>query len=542
MKYLCLSPGPALRGAGRDPRSATVAALFSAALCVACSKTQALNFDSGDGEWVLDWDTIVSYSAMWRVAKQDRDKFSYKDTGDLLADSTRYTLLLNADDGTHNFARSLVQNKLSVVSEMNFAWRNYGFFARGRAYYDDVYDQRTDQNESDYLTYNSGKLFGGDAGFREFPKGTRDEHRQRLELLDYFAYASGELPGDRLYEFRLGSQVINWGVSTFFQGINGLQNRADAIAANTPGVEVKEILLPTGALYAQVDLALDLTFEAYYQYEWRKTELNGVGSYFSDRDFLGPGAENFLVAVGDTVTFVAPRTPDDAASNSGQWGSALHYITEDGTDFGLYYVKAHSKAPAYQLKTLGPIPQSYNIVYFEDIEGYAASFATVLLDTNVQGEVSWKDGAPVVLDNGDPEPGDVLSAQLGGSLVLEPTRFWDDASAVFEFAGTWIESHDGDELRYDDHATAMALRAEFAYINVGPGLDLRLPIFLQYTFDGTILESQMAEDATTFNIGLKAVYLNNFTAQLGYTNYFDGGDNNLLTDRDNVSFNMSYSF
>jgi hypothetical protein len=502
----------------------------------------ALSFDSDDGEWVLDWDTTVSYAAMWRVAKRDSRKFSYRDTGDLVADSTRYSLLINANDGTNNFSRGLVQNKLSVVSEMNFAWRNYGFFARGRAYYDDVYNHKTDQSQQDYITYNSGELYGGDAGFREFPKGTRDEHRQRLEMLDYFAFASGELPGDRLYELRLGSQVINWGVSTFYQGINGLQNRADAIAANTPGVEVKEILLPTGALYGQVDILEGVTFEAYYQYEWRKTELNGVGSYFSDRDFLGPGAENFLVAVGDTVTFVAPRTPDTGASDSGQWGSAVHWITEEGTDFGLYYVKAHSKAPAYQLQTLGPVPQSYNIVYFEDIDGYAASFATVLWDTNVQGEVSWKTGAPVVLQNGDPEKGDILSAQLGGSMVLEPTRLWDDASLVFEFAGTKIESHNGDELLYDDQATAMAVRAEFSYLNVGPGLDLKVPIFLQYTFDGTILESQMAEDATTFNLTVQAVYLNNFTAALGYTNFFDGGDNNLLTDRDNVSFSMSYSF
>jgi hypothetical protein len=330
----------------------------------------------------------------------------------------------------------MVQNKVSVVSEMNLSWRDYGFFARGRAYYDDIYDSKTHQTQADYLTYNSGELFGGDAGFREFPKGTRDEHRSRLEMLDYFLFKHGEIAGDHLYEVRLGSQVINWGESTFYQGINGLQNRADAIAANTPGVEVKEILLPTGAVYGQVDLAEGLTFEAYYQYEWRKTELNGVGSYFSDRDFLGPGAQNFLVAVGDKVTFVAPRSPDDEASNTGQWGNALHWVTEEGTDFGLYYVNAHSKAPAYQLYYDGQIPASYNIKYFEDIHGYAASFTTVLGLANVQGEISWKTNTPVVLDNGDPEDGDVLSAQLGGSYVLEPTRFWDDASIVFEFAGT----------------------------------------------------------------------------------------------------------
>jgi len=519
-----------------------LAALLVSGLGSAAATVQALSLEFDDGEWELDLDTTVSYSAMWRVAKQDTDKFSYRDTGDLIKDSTNYTLLLNADDGTRNFSRSMVQNKLSAVSELKLAWRNYGFFARGRAFYDDVYNHDTDQSEQSYLTYNSGQLYGGDAGFQEFPKDTRDEHRNRLEMLDYFAYTSGELPGDRLYELRAGSQVINWGEATFYQGINGLQNRADAIAANSPGVEVKEILLPTGAVYAQLDVIEDVTFEAYYQYEWRKTELNGVGSYFSDRDFLGPGAENFLVAVGDKVTFVAPRTPDDAASNSGQWGSALHWITEGGTDFGVYYVNAHSKAPAYQLNREGPIPESYTIKYFEDIHGYAASFTTVMGITNIQGEVSYKTNTPVVLKSGDPVDGDVISAQLGGSHVLAPTALWDDASIVFELAATKIESHDNGELLYDNQATAMALRSEFSYINVAPGLDLKVPIFLQYTFDGTILESRMAEDSTTFNITLVGVYLNNFTAQLGYTNYFDGGVDNLLSDRDNVTFNVSYSF
>jgi len=523
-------------------RTALARAAAVISLTVGASTVQALSLDLKDSEWAIDLDTIVSYSAMWRVEKRDRDKFSYRDTGDLIADSTRHTLLINANDGTNNFSRNLVQNKISVVSEMNVAWRNFGFFARGRAYYDDVYNNDTDHTEQDYLSYNSGELFGGNAGFQEFPRGTRDEHRSRLEMLDYFLFGSGELPGDRLFELRLGSQMINWGESTWYRGINGLQNRVDAIAANTPGVEVKEIFLPTGALYGQLDLIENVTFEAYYQYEWKKTELNGVGSYFSDRDFLGPDAQNFLVSYGGQVAFVAPRTPDDAASDSGQWGSALHWITEGGTDFGLYYVNGHSKSPAYQLNLNGPIPESYTIKYFEDIQGYAASFTTVLGTANIQGEISYRSDAPVVALSGDPEEGDVISAQLGGGLVLAPTLLWDDANLTFELATTQIDSHDSEELVYDDHGTAMALRVEFAYNNVAMGLDLKVPVFLQYTLDGTVLESQMVEDATTFNISLEAIYLNNFTAQMGYTRYFDGGDNNLISDRDNVTFNVSYSF
>jgi len=524
------------------PRSYPARAMACALLLAAAPRLAALSFDFGDGEWRLDLDTVLSYSAQWRVARVDDDLFKYRDTGNLIADTSRYAVLLNGDDGDRNFSRGLVQNKISVVSEMKLEWRDFGFFARGRGYYDAVYDDDTDQSERDYLSYNGAIPFGGDVGFREFPEKTVDRHRDRLEMLDYFIYASGELTGDRRFDLRLGSQVINWGEATFYAGINGLQNRADLIARNTPGVQVKEILLPTGAVYGQVDLTQDLTLESYYQYEWRETELNGVGSYFSDRDFLGPGAQNFLVPLRDQVFAVAPRTPDDKASDDGQWGAALHWITAGGTDFGLYYVNAHNKAPAYQLNYEGLVPASYTIRYFEDIQGYAASFTTVLGNTNVQGEVSWKSDVPVVLNDGNPVEGDMLSAQVGGSMVITPTRFWDDLSIVFELAAAHIDSHDSDELRYDDFATAFALRAEPFYLNRVPGLDLSVPIFLQHTFDGTILEAQMASEATTFNIALKGVYLNNLTAEVGYTDYFGGGDDHLLTDRDNVSFNISYSF
>ena len=525
------------------PQSGRLWTATAAALLGFSSQALALSFEFDDGEWRLDLDTIVSYSAQWRVEKQDESKFAYRDSGDLIADSSRYSLLINAQDGNFNFNRGLVQNKLSVVTEMDLNRGRYGVFARARAYYDAVYDSKTDHGEDDYLTYNSGELFGGDAGFREFPQGTIDEHRDRIEMLDYFLYAGGDLPGDRMFNLRLGSQVINWGEATFYQGINGLQNRADLIARNKPGVEVKEILLPTGALYGQVDLTPALTFEAYYQYEWKETELNGVGSYFSDRDFLGPGAQNFLIAVGENVTFVAPKTRDEEASDSGQWGTALHWITDNGTDFGFYFVNAHNKAPAYQLNTnaIG-IPENYTVRFFEDIKGYAASFTTVLGITNIQGEISYKEDTPVVNVDGDPEKGDVIAAQIGGSHVLEPTALWDDASLTFELANTTIDSHSNSELRYDDSATALALRLELSYLNVMQGLDLKVPVFWQHTLDGTILEANMIDKANVFGITLKGIYLNNFSAEVGYSAYFDGGEDHLITDRDNVSFSVSYSF
>lgn len=524
-------------------------AVSTAAMLAGASTAQALSFHFGDDrEWLLDWDTNVAYTAQWRVAKPDDDQFRYKDTGNIEADSRAYAELINANDGDSNFDRgTMVQNKVSTVTEMDLSWRNFGLFARGRAYYDNVYDQNTDINNQNFLTYNNSTNFpNGDTNFKKFPDGTVDEHRDRIEMLDYFLYASGAVFDDHLFDIRLGSQVINWGEATFTSGINGLQNRADLIARTTPGVEVKEILLPTGALYGQIDLVTDLTFEAYYQYEWKKTELNGVGSYFSDRDFLGPGARNFLIPVGaNPESIIAiPRTADEAASDSGQWGTALHWLVLGDTDLGLYYINAHNKAPAFRINYPegGLLPESYTIVYFEDIQGYAASFTTVLANTNVQGEVSYKTDVPVVLLSGDPVEGDLISYQIGGSYVIQPTALWDDANLTFELAGAYIDSHDSAELRYDDHGTVINLRLEVSYLNILQGVDLRVPIFFRRGLDGNILETEMVEDSSAVNIEFQFIYLNNFTAKIGYSNFFDGGENTFINDRDNVSVNFSYSF
>ena len=59
-------------------------AVAATTLVISASTAQALSFEFGEGgEWELDWDTNIAYSAQWRVAKQDDDKFEYRDTGDL---------------------------------------------------------------------------------------------------------------------------------------------------------------------------------------------------------------------------------------------------------------------------------------------------------------------------------------------------------------------------------------------------------------------------------------------------------------------------
>ena len=79
---------------------------------------------------------------------------------------------------------------------MDARWRDYGLFVRGRAYYDEVYkDSGTDLDANGFRTYNSGTLYGGDAGIGDFPSDTRDDHGALVEFLDVFAYATWDMPG-----------------------------------------------------------------------------------------------------------------------------------------------------------------------------------------------------------------------------------------------------------------------------------------------------------------------------------------------------------
>lgn len=537
--------------------------------CLAMPAT-ALDFEFDNGI-SMALDSTLTWGAQWRVQGRHSAitgrRFLKELQNDPFLPLTRptyaqdQTVIINGNDGNNNFDTGLISHRLTLLMDLDATWRNYGLFLRGRAYYDKVYrDDDTDLANIDFATYNSGTLYGGDAAIGHFPDKTRNTHGDRIEFLDAFVYGTWELPGDRLLDLRLGRQVINWGESTFYQGINSIQNRVDAQAANTPGVEVKEILLPTGAVYMQVDLFHNLTLEAYYQYEWIENDLNGVGSYFSTTDQVGPGGNAFLIPTPNS-DFVpedirgnqfhlrgVPRLSDEEASDSGQWGVALHYISESNWDWGLYHAVGHDKKPSFVLDYIDvpgspePVPVSYWQRYYEDIRATAVSFTTVVGETNLQGELSLLEDTPMVDAAGDPSKEDLLKAQLGGSHVFGPSFLADDTVLTFEGFYATVTSTGSGNLRVDDSAWGYSLLADFAYNNVLQGWDLKVPVYFKHDVDGIVRELQVYEGSQVISIGVQGVYLNNLTAGVTYANYFGGGDDNLLRDRDNIALTVKYSF
>lgn len=93
---------------------------------------------------------------------------------------------------------------------------------------------------------------------------------------------------------RVGRHSLVYGESIFF-GANGIayaQGPVDLVKLlNVPSSEFKEILRPVNQVSGQLQLGSNALIGAYYQFEWEESILPPEGSYLSNSDVAGEGAE-----------------------------------------------------------------------------------------------------------------------------------------------------------------------------------------------------------------------------------------------------------
>ncbi|MDE0533308.1 MAG: DUF1302 domain-containing protein [Albidovulum sp.] len=332
--------------------TASAAAMALAGILLA---TPAAAFEFGNDLFYGSLDTTISHGVTFRVQKADPD----------LADN------FNSNDGNLNYDRGLVSNTSKFTTDLDLSFGNYGAFVRASGYID----------------------FENRLGFRQRNSpvpGVTTGVGSDVEILD--AYVTGSFESDGQYmDFRLGRHVLNWGESTFItNGINDI-NRFDVGKLRLPGSELREALLPVSMISASFSPNELLSFEGFYQLEWKKTEIDPVGSYFSTTDYVGEGArkavvtqipgvtdmgfgfgpltpainadlDNYKIQHPQLGTVRAPqprqfefdsefatviRAPDRTARKSGQWGIAARFLAEDfnETEFGFYFMNYHSRLP-----------------------------------------------------------------------------------------------------------------------------------------------------------------------------------------------------
>uniref|UniRef100_A4XWH7 DUF1302 domain-containing protein n=1 Tax=Ectopseudomonas mendocina (strain ymp) TaxID=399739 RepID=A4XWH7_ECTM1 len=320
------------------------------------AQAQAVEFSFADNEITGSIDTTVSYGQLWRVQGQDKTNND-----------------INTNDGNRNFDTGLVSEVFKITTDLEASYQNYGVFIRGTAFYDtQIMDKRNDYYDNNTPAQPS-QSFPRD---NSFTYETRHKAGRDAQILDAYVYGNWDV-ADMPVSGRLGKQVFNWGEGLFYRGGVNTTNPVDAAKFRLPGSEVKEVLVPVEALSFNIGLTDNLSMETFYQFNWKETAIDPVGTYFSETDLFADGGNTAystnpalgsaafrntyanLSALGvgglqgssyldgNGVFKVATIGSDLNAKNDGQFGVAFRYIAEElnSTEFGFYFINYHAKEP-----------------------------------------------------------------------------------------------------------------------------------------------------------------------------------------------------
>ncbi len=286
---------------------------------------------------------------------------------------------------------------VKATTEIDLEWRNFGAFIRGYGFYD--YENEDEDRDRTDLTEDAKECVGSD-----------------IELLDH--YISGRFePVGQAINLRLGNQVINWGEATFIQGGVNIVNPVNVPLFQQPVGTLRDLYRPVGMMWGSATVRETFNVEAFYQYQWRKSILPPLGTYFSTTDVISPGATraHALAALSDLgpdlgplggfdPNFVSiPRGDTDEADDGGEWGITLRGIVPQWGDakIGLHFVNYHSRLPVANLVMPGKEAFEANtlesvIAGAEDLQaGFGLGDAEALLSSTLLAYDQYTKGSSV---------------------------------------------------------------------------------------------------------------------------------------------------
>lgn len=454
--------------------------------------------------------------------------------------------------GNNNFEQGdLIANGLSLLVETHLRKGNSGLVASGTGFYDDVY-------QDDKFSDAAEKFHGGYA-----------------RLLDMYGYTTFSFGESGYADIRLGKHVVAWGEGLFFPSISLAQGPSDAIKAAVPGAEVKDILLPEDQISMQLEVTPNLSLMAHYQYNWHPTTVPEPGTFWSTSEATGTGAFCLVPnALAPDGCGYGQRIADVRPDDKGQWGIGSRYRISENTELGLYYLNYSGRIPLPDTipDLADPFKGTYQIRYAEDVELYGATFTTTTGMNSIAGEISYKKGAPVLLNTAvvTPSTSDVLQTNINAITNFGRTALADNITLVSELAYvdiidiesrpiTGLEAFpapfDGSskDPYWTNHGLAFGASLSLSYPGITEEWGMSIPISFQQQISGRTLTGGLSGSAAEGEqrIGIGA----NFThprsgLQIGIKYAAFRGDSDATethkkssdSDRDNITFNIKYAF
>lgn len=280
---------------------------------------------------------------------------------------------INGDDGNLNYDQGdITYSTLQLRSEVSGGWGGFSFKFSGIGYYDPTNrDFDTHRQDLDYP--NRGLARETITIEREGQRkdDVEDYIAGDARLLEAWVGFNGKVFGLPM-DARIGNQRLRWGESNLFNfnvldRINPLSERL----FSQPGTQVRDAFLPVGMARVSMDFTDSFNAQAFYQYDWQRTEPAPCGSYLAYSDVAGcgdgptpiylsvgqypedpfqqfvPGGGDALLDQGSRTTYLDDHRrgfPDDG----GQFGLRLNYYAGGllgGTELSLYAMNIHSRLP-----------------------------------------------------------------------------------------------------------------------------------------------------------------------------------------------------
>jgi hypothetical protein len=433
--------------------------LVAAALAGWASTAGAIDFETESG-WTGSWINTFSLGSTWRAHEPDPKLFTGADGARIgLTGGTAGSV---ADAGDLNYRKhDRITTIAKVLTELEVKKGDMGGLLRAKLWY----DQASKHRSVPYGHISNGYAQNAPLSDDGLEKLQQFDGAYLLDAYVYDTFKVADLP----LQARLGRQVLNWGESLFLQGVNQT-NPLDLGVLRRPGAELKEALLPQWMASANMGLGGGKSLEAFYQFKWENTSVDGCGAYWAVTETVistSPGKCIAGAVVPSPISTMsaptafknglyAPLVEGKKAKNSGQFGLSYRFPVDAlDAEIGLYAMNIHARTPIISAKTGTPLPGTaasgglINPVaaqsamglkpatafweYPEDIHVVGISGSTNLAGWSVGSELSYSADVPVQRNSND-----LLAATLKGVGPLGAIA----KSATAQGPGTVVSGYD----------------------------------------------------------------------------------------------------
>ena len=238
---------------GKSPRrhrllaGASAVALMSGMLVAETGQAAEFSFDNGTD---IAFDTTIAVGVQVRVQDPDDKNVGFANGG------RRYSI--NGDDGNLNYDAGLSALVGRVTHELSADYSDelidFGLFTRVAYFYDII-----NAEESTDRFARTDRTPLGNQGLQRTGRN--------FEVFDAFLDFGTEI-ADRPVDLRVGRQTLNWGESTFIPNGLNVITPIDVTRLRSPGSEVRDALLPFGAVDLNVGIVDNLSMEGFFSVEF----------------------------------------------------------------------------------------------------------------------------------------------------------------------------------------------------------------------------------------------------------------------------------